>query len=64
MESLYNHAKEKFTFMVSVFSERAFDLIDKLDVCAWKVSSGEINNTTLINKMVKTKSNNCKHWHV
>ena len=55
-ESLYNHAKRKnLLFMVSVFSERAFDLIDKLDVCAWKVSSGEINNTTLINKMVKTK---------
>ena len=55
-ESLYNHAKRKnLLFMVSVFSERAFDLIDKLDVCAWKVSSGEINNTYLINKMVKTK---------
>ena len=47
--------KKKFAFYGISFSERAFDLIDKLDVCAWKVSSGEINNTTLINKMVKTK---------
>lgn len=55
-KGLYKHAKKKkLYFMVSVFSEKAFDMINKLDVCAWKVSSGEINNTALIDKMVKTK---------
>ena len=41
--------------MVSVFSEEAFRMISKLDVCAWKVSSGEINNFNLLELMIKTK---------
>lgn len=55
-KSLFNHAKKKgLYFMVSVFSEEAFRMISKLDVCAWKVSSGEINNLNLIDLMIKTK---------
>ncbi len=55
-KGLFNHAKKKgLYFMVSVFSVEAFKMINKLDVCAWKVSSGEIDNTSLIDLMVKTK---------
>jgi N,N'-diacetyllegionaminate synthase len=55
-KSLFNHAKKRgLYFMVSVFSEKAFEMINKLDVCAWKVSSGEISNVNLINRMIKTK---------
>lgn len=54
--TLFNHAKKRgLYFMVSVFSEEAFRMISKLDVCAWKVSSGEINNFNLLELMIKTK---------
>ena len=54
--SLFNYAKKRgLYFMVSVFSEEAFRMISKLDVCAWKVSSGEINNFNLLELMIKTK---------
>ena len=41
--------------MCSVFSEKAFKVISKLNICAWKIASGEINNKNLIDKCILTK---------
>ena len=55
-KALSIHAKKRgLLFMCSVFSEKAFNIINKLDICAWKIASGEINNKIIINKSLKTK---------
>ena len=55
-KSLYEHCqKRNILFMSSVFSEEAFDLINKFDVCAWKLASGEIYSGELIDKMIRTR---------
>ena len=55
-KGIFNHAKKrKILFLSTAFSIEAFDLLNKFDVCAWKVASGEISNINLINKMIKTK---------
>lgn len=55
-KGLFNHARKRgLLFMSSVFSKKAFNLINKLDVCAWKIASGEIENLELLDEMIKTK---------
>ena len=51
---LYKHAEEKNNFSSSAFSLEAIDLLEKLNVPAWKVASGEINNFSL-EKLSNTK---------
>ena len=46
---------KKILFMSTIHSEKAFNLVNKLDVPAWKVASGEIFSKDLIDKMIKTK---------
>ena len=55
-QGLFNHARKRgLLFMSSVFSNKAFRIINKLDVCAWKIASGEIENMGLLDEMIKTK---------
>ncbi|MEQ9824846.1 MAG: N-acetylneuraminate synthase family protein [Puniceicoccaceae bacterium] len=41
-------------FLSSAFSERAFQLLLDLGVPAWKVASGELNHTPLLDRMLST----------
>ena len=43
------------SFMSSPFSIEALDLLDRLGVEVWKLASGEVSNTPLVNAMIKTK---------
>ncbi len=53
---LYKHAEEKkIIFLSSAFSLEAIDLLEKLNVPAWKVASGEINNFPFLKKLSNTK---------
>lgn len=55
-KGLYTHARSRgLMFMSSVFSKKAFRIINSFDVCAWKVASGEISNFNLISDIIKTK---------
>ena len=50
------HARERdLVFLSSPFSIRAVELLDRLDVAAWKVASGEITNTQLLSRMAATR---------
>lgn len=52
---LRDHAVERGLFFLSTpFSSEAVDLLEALDVAAWKVSSGEIANTALLAEMAAT----------
>jgi N-acetylneuraminate synthase len=42
-------------FMSSPFSIAAIDLLEDLDVCRYKVGSGEVSNLLLIDKLIQTK---------
>ncbi len=49
------HARERgLVFLSSPFSEAAVDLLEKLDMPAWKVASGETNNPILLERMAAT----------
>ncbi len=53
---LYKHAEEKkIIFLSSAFSLEAIDLLEKLNIPAWKVASGEINNFSFLEKLSSTK---------
>jgi N-acetylneuraminate synthase len=53
---LATHASERgLLFLSSAFSERAVDLLDRLQVPAWKVGSGEIGSRYLIERMARTR---------
>ena len=53
---LANHSREKgLIFLSSPFSIEAVDLLEKIGVPAWKVASGEVNNTPLLNRMLQSK---------
>lgn len=41
-------------FLSSPFSVEAVDLLEKLNVPAWKVGSGEVNNPIILNSMIAT----------
>lgn len=54
--TLADHCRERgVTFLSSPFSVEAVDLLDGLGVPAWKVGSGEVGNTQLIDRMVTTR---------
>lgn len=49
------HARERgLIFLSSPFSEAAVDLLEKLDMPAWKIASGETNNPVLLERMAQT----------
>lgn len=53
---LAKHAKEKkITFLSSPFSVEAFDLLQKIEMPAWKIASGELGNEPLIDLILETK---------
>jgi len=52
---LASHAREKgLIFLSTPFSAEAVDLLEKIDIPAWKVGSGEIGNMPLIEMMALT----------
>lgn len=53
---LRKHAhKVGLSFLSSPFSLEAFELLNRVGVCAWKIASGEVNNFSLIEAMLATK---------
>ena len=55
-KELFDHAKEAgLTFLSSAFSVKAVELLENIGVPAWKVGSGEINSTPLLDVMLETK---------
>jgi len=54
-QALARHARERgLLFLSTPFSFEAIDLLEKLDIPAWKVGSGEVNNLPLVERMAKT----------
>lgn len=52
---LADHARERgLLFLSSPFSFEAVDLLERLDVAAWKVGSGEVENLPLLARMAAT----------
>ena len=52
---LYDHAnKKELIFFSSPFSLEAVELLERIGVPAWKVGSGEVENTLLLEEMIKT----------
>lgn len=52
---LVNHARERgLIFLSSPFSLPAVELLEKLDVSAWKVASGEICSNFMLDSIAKT----------
>lgn len=53
---LSEHAREKgLLFLSSPFSLEAADLLARLDMRMWKVASGEIGNTALLDRLIATR---------
>jgi N,N'-diacetyllegionaminate synthase len=53
---LKRHADERgLLFLSSPFSEAAVDLLERVGMEAWKVASGEMSNTLLLDAMLRTK---------
>jgi len=53
---LHDHAVDKgLTFLSSPFSIEAAMLLDKIGCAAWKIGSGEINNSLLLNFIGKSR---------
>jgi N-acetylneuraminate synthase len=53
---LKNHAEEKgLIFISSPFSVEAVEFLDKIGMKIWKVASGEVKSTYLLDAMIKTK---------
>lgn len=54
-KGLADHAKDKgLDFLSTPFSTEAVDLLEDLNVPAWKVGSGDVANSSLIDAMLKT----------
>ena len=52
---LANHARENnIDFIVSVFSDAAFEFSQKLGVAAWKLASGEVFSNNRVTRMAET----------
>ena len=47
--------RKKKIFLSSPFSIKALQILEKLRVPAWKIASGEITNTPMIEKMIETR---------
>jgi N-acetylneuraminate synthase len=55
-QGLKNHADErKLIFLSSPFSIEAVELLSQVGVGAWKVASGELNNSLLFERLVHTR---------
>ena len=53
---LKKHADEKgLIFLSSPFSIEAFELLNKIDIPAWKIASGEVSNFHLLKLMASTE---------
>ena len=53
---LEKHAEEQnLLFLSSPFSIEAADLLTSVGVAAWKIASGEVSNTPMLERMVRTK---------
>ncbi len=65
---LKQHADEMgLVFLSSPFSFEAVDLLDDLDIAAWKIASGEVSNLPLIERVAETRkpivfSSGMSHW--
>jgi len=54
-EGLAEHCRELgLMFLSSAFSVEAVELLDKLNMPAWKVGSGEVNNPLILSAMMET----------
>ena len=42
-------------FLSSPFSNKAVELLEKLEIPAWKIASGEITNTLLLDRIIETQ---------
>lgn len=52
---LAEHAREKgLIFLSSAFSFEAVELLERIDVPAWKVGAGEVSNLPLVERMART----------
>jgi N-acetylneuraminate synthase len=52
---LRDHARErKLVFLSTPFSNQAIDLLETLDMAAWKVGSGEVTNTPMLERLAGT----------
>jgi N-acetylneuraminate synthase len=50
------HAEQRgLLFLSSPFSTEAVELLERIGMQAWKVASGEVNNTVLLDAMLRTK---------
>jgi N-acetylneuraminate synthase len=53
---LAEHCRERgLIFLSSAFSMQAVELLDRLEVAAWKVGAGEITNLPMIERMASTR---------
>ncbi len=54
-QGLRQHADEKnLMFLSSPFSMQAMDLLDGVGVAGWKVASGEVSNTAMLERMARS----------
>lgn len=66
---LAEHARQAgLTFLSTPFSFEAVDLLESLDVAAWKVASGEVTNLPMLERMAATArpvllSSGMSSWH-
>lgn len=52
---LKEHAEQQgLIFLSSPFSIEAVELLTRMDIAAWKVASGEVNNTAMLERMAAT----------
>jgi len=53
--ALKQHAEQKgLVFLSSPFSEQAVDLLQRIGMPAWKIASGELNNSLLLDRIALT----------
>lgn len=55
-KGIADHCRDKnLVFLSSAFSKAAVKLLDKINMPAWKIASGEVSNTDLLSEVSKTK---------
>ncbi len=55
-QGLARHAEQRgLVFLSSPFSLEAVDLLQRVGTPAWKMASGEVNNTSMFDKILKTR---------
>jgi N,N'-diacetyllegionaminate synthase len=55
-QELKRHAEEKgLVFLSSPFSDEAVELLARMEIAAWKVASGEVDNPRLLEAMARTE---------